>query len=109
MSTDKLAPDWLCKSEQPIRSQVSKLTQLLTMTTTHKFPTQSVSDMLDMNFAETVADILQSCGDRLDDPTGAKYCIMYCIVLYIYIHIYIYIYPVNMYIFMYYVIYILYI
>jgi len=32
--------------------------------------TQSVSDMLDMNFAETVADILQSCGDRLDDPTG---------------------------------------
>ena len=32
------APDWLHKSEQPIRSQVSKLAQLLTMTTTHKFP-----------------------------------------------------------------------
>ena len=28
--TSKLAPDWLHKSEQPIRSQVSKLTQLLT-------------------------------------------------------------------------------
>ena len=26
---------------QPIRSQVSKLTQLLTMTTTHKFPLQA--------------------------------------------------------------------
>ena len=35
-----LAPDWLHRSEQNIRSQVSKLTQLLTMTTTHKFPTQ---------------------------------------------------------------------
>ena len=31
-STSKLAPDWLHKSEQPIRSQVSKLTQLWTMT-----------------------------------------------------------------------------
>ena len=35
-----LAPDWLHKSEQQIRSQVSKLTQFLTMTTTHKFPSQ---------------------------------------------------------------------
>ena len=32
------SPDWLHKSEQPIRSQISKLTQLLTMTTTQKFP-----------------------------------------------------------------------
>ena len=37
-STSKLAPDWLHKSE--IRSQDSKLTQLLTMNTTHKFPLQ---------------------------------------------------------------------
>ena len=38
VSTSKLAPDWLHKSEQPIRSQVSKLTLLLTMITTNKFP-----------------------------------------------------------------------
>ena len=37
VSTSKPGPDWLNKSEQPIRSQVNKLTQLLTMTTTHKF------------------------------------------------------------------------
>ena len=37
-----LAPDWLHESEQPIRSQNSKLTQLLTMTATHKFPLQLV-------------------------------------------------------------------
>ena len=36
-----LAPDWLHKSEQqPIRSEVSKLIQLLTVTPTHKFPHQ---------------------------------------------------------------------
>ena len=40
MSTSKLAPDWLHMSEQPIRSQVSKLTKLLTMTATKKFPLQ---------------------------------------------------------------------
>ena len=40
VSTNKLAPDWLHKSEQPIRSQESKLTQLLTMKTIHKFPPQ---------------------------------------------------------------------
>ena len=40
VSKSRLAPDWLHKSEQPVRSQVSKLTQLLTMTTTHKFPLQ---------------------------------------------------------------------
>ena len=34
-----MALDWLHKSEQPIRS---KLTQLLTGTTTHKFPPQVV-------------------------------------------------------------------
>ena len=42
-STNKLALDWLYKSEQPIRSQVSKLTQLLTLTTTQKFSLQAVS------------------------------------------------------------------
>ena len=40
VSKSKLAPDWLRKSEQPIRNQDRKLTQLLTMTTTHKFPLQ---------------------------------------------------------------------
>ena len=43
VSTSKLAPDWLHESEQPIRSQVSNLTQLLTMTTTRKFPLQYAS------------------------------------------------------------------
>ena len=38
VSTIKLAPDWLHKSEQPIRSQANMLTQLLT--TTQKFPLQ---------------------------------------------------------------------
>ena len=47
VSTSKLAPDWLHKSEQLIRSQVSKLTQLLTMTTTHKFGLQDVALTLD--------------------------------------------------------------
>ena len=32
-----LAPNWLHKSEQPIRSHASKLTQPLTMTQTQKF------------------------------------------------------------------------
>ena len=37
---NKQAGSWLAvqKSEKPIRSQVSKLTQLMTSTTTHKFP-----------------------------------------------------------------------
>ena len=39
-SISKLAPDWLNNREQPIRSLASKLTQLLTMTATHKFPLQ---------------------------------------------------------------------
>ena len=39
-STSKLAPDWLHRHEQPIRGQVSKLTQLLTITQTHKFTLQ---------------------------------------------------------------------
>ena len=42
-SISKLAPDWLHKSEQLIRSQVSNLTQLLTMTQTHKFPPQGAT------------------------------------------------------------------
>ena len=39
-STSKLASDWLHKSEQSLRGQVSTLIHLLTMTTTHKFPPQ---------------------------------------------------------------------
>ena len=35
-----MAPDWFIVSRQPIRSQVSSLTQLLTLTTTQKFPPQ---------------------------------------------------------------------
>ena len=38
VSTSQLAPYWLYRSEKPIRSQNSTLTQLLTMTTTQKFP-----------------------------------------------------------------------
>ena len=41
VSTSMLAPDWLHKSEQPIRS---KLTKLLTMTQTQKFPLQPLPD-----------------------------------------------------------------
>ena len=33
-----LAPNWLHKIEQPIRSQLYLLTELLTLTTTQKFP-----------------------------------------------------------------------
>ena len=40
VSTSQLSPDGLHESEQPIRSQVSKQTQLLTMTLTNKFPLQ---------------------------------------------------------------------
>ena len=40
VSTSKLAPDWLHKSEQPIRSQVGKLTHLMTIATIYKFPFQ---------------------------------------------------------------------
>ena len=35
-----LAPDWFFIFRQPIRSQVSSLTQLLTLTKTQKFPPQ---------------------------------------------------------------------
>ena len=43
-----LAPDWLPKNNEPIRSRVSFLTQLLTLTTTQKFPSQaSAIDFLD--------------------------------------------------------------
>ena len=36
---------WLHKIEQPIRVQISKLTQILTMTQTHKFLLQSSSHL----------------------------------------------------------------
>ena len=44
-STSKLAPVWLHKSEQPIRSQISSLTQLLTMTPTPKFSDQEEEEI----------------------------------------------------------------
>ena len=47
-STSMMAPDWLHKSEQPIRSQVRKLTQLLTMTQTHKFSLQIMNGTLEV-------------------------------------------------------------
>ena len=37
-----LTPDWLHKSERPIRSRLCSLTQLLTMTTAQKFPSRSL-------------------------------------------------------------------
>ena len=43
------ASDWLQESQQPIR-KVSLLTQLLTMTTTHKFPFQVYVCTQDMLF-----------------------------------------------------------
>ena len=36
----QLTPDWLQQSRQPIRGEESSLTQLWTMTTTQKFPSQ---------------------------------------------------------------------
>ena len=47
LSTSKLAPNWLYKSVQPIRGQISKLTQLLTLTRTQKFPPQEKEHMLE--------------------------------------------------------------
>ena len=37
-----LASDWLPENKGPIRSQVSSLTKLLTLTTTQKFPPQDL-------------------------------------------------------------------
>ena len=37
-----LAPEWLIKSERPNRSRLCSLTQLLTITTTQKFPSLGV-------------------------------------------------------------------
>ena len=41
-----LAPDWLIKSERPIRSRLCSLTRLLTITTTQKFPSLFVGARL---------------------------------------------------------------
>ena len=54
VSTSKLASDWLHKREQPIRGQVSKLTQFLRMTTTHKFPLQA-GEREEVSLADGVA------------------------------------------------------
>ena len=45
VSTSKLAPDWLHKSEQPIRSQVGKLTHLMTIASIYTFPFQYAADI----------------------------------------------------------------
>ena len=39
-----LAPDWLPENIEPIRSQVSSLTQCLTLTTTQKFLHQEIEE-----------------------------------------------------------------
>ena len=44
---------WLKENEQPIRSQISSLTQILTMTTSQKFPSQ-------VNYIITVGDRLRN-------------------------------------------------
>ena len=41
-----LAPDWLPENKEPIRSQVSSLTKLLTLTTTQKFPSHQCTCIL---------------------------------------------------------------
>ena len=43
----------LSEIEQPIRSQVSKLTQLLTMTTTQKFPSLDPQESVQVVDAQT--------------------------------------------------------
>ena len=47
----------MLKIEQPIRSQVSKLTQLLTMTQTHKFPPQLDEDDEDDDDGDVVGEL----------------------------------------------------
>ena len=59
-----MARDWLRKSEQPIRSQVSKLTQLLTVTQTYE-GFHFRKDTVDW-FAGTIEikkDVIQPYGD----------------------------------------------
>ena len=48
-----LDPDWMHLSWQPIRIHISLLTQLLTMTTTHKFPPlNTCADRTIFNYAD---------------------------------------------------------
>ena len=54
VSTSRLAPDWLDESEQSIRSLVSKLTQLLIRTESHKFPPQHVNVTDDVGSLENL-------------------------------------------------------
>ena len=74
VSTSKLAPDWLHKSEQPIRSQVSKLTYFFTTTTTHKFPLQAGHAAMDtveqaghvaMNTVSSLTNLVSTGGHTL--------------------------------------------
>ena len=59
MSTSKLSSDRLQNSEQQIRSQVSQLTQLLTVTTTQKFPLQWNVKLSHFQGAQLTADLAQ--------------------------------------------------
>ena len=68
VSTSKLAPDLLLKSQQPIRSQISKLTQLLTVTTTHKFPLQ---EQLAKFSSDSLSRLGQDGLSRLSGLSGA--------------------------------------
>ena len=47
-----LDSDWLPENKEPIRSQVSFLTQLLTLTTTQKFPSQISIPKMIRNFTQ---------------------------------------------------------
>ena len=64
------APDRLHKSEQPIRSQISKLTQLLTMTTTEKFPLQKRDTFIGTPY--WMAPEMVMCETFRDEPYDYK-------------------------------------
>ena len=49
-----LASDWLPENKEPIRSQVSSLTKLLTLTTTQKFPPQYAGPASLEEMAQTI-------------------------------------------------------
>ena len=63
-----LSPDWLPKNKGPIRSQVSSLTQLLTLTTTQKFPPLSKGPVVtDGETVEAVVVRLSRLVDKVED------------------------------------------
>ena len=75
VSTSKLASDWLHKSEQQIRSQVNKLTQLLTMTTTQKFPLQvrqAAEDIYNLMIKDGEESLRRKAEVDSEEPEGKK-------------------------------------